>query len=73
MRNTREDPFAFEQFPETATCAVCGTNDEGKCVLVPIDGTSDGSISEAMPVHLGCAIPTNANKMARVLYVRFKE
>ena len=39
MRNTREDPFAFEQFPETATCPVCGTNDEGKCVLVPIDGT----------------------------------
>jgi hypothetical protein len=60
----------FERFPDTDICRVCGTNREGKCVLVGIDGTSDGRIQEAIPLHLECAVATNYNAGLGIIYRR---
>lgn len=67
-RQVGEKPRTFETFPEDSICPVCKTSDDGECVLVSIDGTSDGSICEAQPFHLGCAIATNYNKKAATIY-----
>ena len=56
-RLVRPDPPSFEHFPEKAKCPICGTNEDGRCVLIPIAGTSDDGICEAKPIHLACAIP----------------
>ena len=58
----------FDHFPKEAICPICGTSEDEKCILVQIDETSDGSISEAQPVHLDCALVTNYNKDAGVMY-----
>jgi hypothetical protein len=44
----------FEGFNKSGTCPICGTNKDGKAVLITIDGTGDGRIAEAMQVHLDC-------------------
>ena len=54
--------ITFDHFPEDKKCVVCGTNEDDKCVLVMTDGTGDGSIAKAEPVHLGCAVATNYNR-----------
>ena len=72
-RDTRPLPFWFEQFPENKLCPVCLTNDQGATVLIPIDGTSDGSISQATPVHLTCAIPKHHYRELKILYRRCQE
>lgn len=46
----------FDNFPDHATCPLCGTNENKKCFLIPIDGTEDGNISEAQPTHLDCLL-----------------
>jgi hypothetical protein len=56
-RAFRGGPWTFDSFPEGSICPVCGTNDDGAWVLIPISGTSDGDVSEAQPFHLACAIP----------------
>ena len=66
-------PRTFEQFPEDVTCPVCQTNDQGQCVLVQIDGTGDGNIAEAVPVHLACAVASNFRREIGVLYRRVRE
>jgi len=48
----------FEAFPEEATCPICKTNNSGQCTLIPIDGTQDGNIMEAQPVHVTCMMDT---------------
>ncbi len=58
----RPELRTFEKFPQDKECPVCKTSDDDKCVLIAIDGTSDGSICEGQPVHLACAIATNYNK-----------
>lgn len=58
----------FDHFPKDKKCVVCGTNEDDQCVLVMIDGTGDGSISEAEPVHLGCAVATNYKREMGLLY-----
>lgn len=45
---------AFKHFNNSSNCPICGKNNDGEAVLLPIDDTSDGSISEAMQVHLEC-------------------
>lgn len=69
-RNKRPEPRTFEHFPDTSQCPVCGTNDDGPAVLVPIDGTDDDGICEAACVHLDCCIPTNFNRNAGLMYLR---
>ena len=60
----------FEHFPQDEICPMCGTNEDKKCVLIPIDGTSDGSICEAIPVHAECARKGDLrfNRGANVFY-----
>jgi hypothetical protein len=60
----------FESFPVHDICPVCRTNNDGECVLVGIDGTGDGNIVEAIPVHLVCAVATNYNRSVGILYRR---
>ena len=56
----------FEHFPETATCPLCGTSEDGECVLIPIDDTADGSICEAKPVHAECVSSDRMRYSAKV-------
>ena len=45
----------FDHFPsDHAICPACKTNDDKPCVLLPIDGTEDGNICRAQPVHAEC-------------------
>ena len=44
----------FDKFPKKSKCPICSTSNSGKCVLIPIAGTQEDGISEAMPVHLDC-------------------
>ena len=48
------EPRVFEHFPIGKECPVCGTNKDGWSALVPIDGTTEGGICEAIPVHTAC-------------------
>ena len=66
--NERTKLKTFEHFPDNKKCVVCGTNEDDQCVLVMIDGTGDGSIAEAEPVHLACAVSTNYKKDMGLLY-----
>lgn len=45
----------FKNFPQDATCPICGTNENGECFLMPIDGTERGNFCEAVPTHRICA------------------
>lgn len=44
----------FKRFPQDKTCPICKTSKDSECFLMPISGTSDGSICEAQPVHREC-------------------
>ncbi len=44
----------FTHFPDSAVCPLCGTADDKECTLVIIDGTGNGNIAEAQPVHIEC-------------------
>lgn len=44
----------FTKFPEQGTCPICGTNRDGECFLLPIDGTDKDNICEAQPTHTDC-------------------
>ena len=44
----------FKHFPEDLICPICDTNNDKECCLIPIDGTADGNICEAQPVHVDC-------------------
>jgi hypothetical protein len=56
QRMVRPDPRTFTSFPPDAKCPICGTNDDGKTVLVQIAGTAKDGIAEAKPMHLACAV-----------------
>jgi len=44
----------FEQFNQTTKCKICGTNKEGKAVLIPkYETQKDGNV-ECEQVHLEC-------------------
>ncbi|HUU32877.1 MAG TPA: hypothetical protein VMW48_02375 [Vicinamibacterales bacterium] len=48
-------PGVFPKFSVGGTaCPLCNTDADKPCILVPIDGTQDGSCCEAMPVHVEC-------------------
>lgn len=53
-RPWRDDPNIDCHFPAEAICPVCGTNDDGRCVLIPIVEGQKGSLVEAAPMHLAC-------------------
>ena len=58
----------FEHFPDTTECPVCHTNKDGECVLIPVDGTEDGSIEQAKPVHVECLTGFRMNVNVGVIY-----
>ncbi len=64
----RNEIRQFEHFPKEDVCVVCGDNRDAPCVLVVIDGTEEGNIAQAKPVHVSCAVATNFNKDLGVLY-----
>ena len=57
----------FKQINEAGKCLICGKNDEGEVVLVPIDGTAEGHNEQAEQVHLKC-IDLRYNKEVNALY-----
>ena len=44
----------FDHFPKDSICKLCGTNDDKECILVPVQGTEEDGICEAIPVHIDC-------------------
>lgn len=52
---------------------MCGDSHDAETVLISIDGTGDGRIAEAVPVHLECAVATNYNRSVGVIYRRVKD
>ena len=66
----RQKPKTFPNFPEDKPCPVCGTTVNGECLLVPIDNTYEGNITEAAVVHLWCALATHYHKDMGLLYTR---
>lgn len=60
----------FLEFPEDKICPICNKKENDYCVLIGIDGTGNGSIEEAQPVHLHCLINSNLryNKEVNVIY-----
>lgn len=59
----------FKNFPQEATCPICGKNTNSECILAPIDDTDRGNLCEATPVHVECIL-SNArhNKNVGVIY-----
>ena len=53
-------------------CLICGTSKAGECFLAPQDGTSDGNIEEAQPIHLECVTGLRYNKELNMLYYKME-
>jgi len=65
----------FDTYNKTMgdVCPICGTNDEGKVVLVGIDGTQEGNNIEARQYHVSCISLTEMPyKDARLLSMLFE-
>lgn len=69
-RELTPPPRTFEEFPVSSTCPVCGTNNNGLTVLVPIDDTEEGNLVQCVPVHLACAVAQGYSLRAGLLYTR---
>ncbi len=67
----------WERFPDGRTCPACGTGEASPCVLVPVDGTRDDGITEAVAVHTSCLdarfVDFRLNRESGVLYRRIAE
>ena len=46
--------MTFEHFPDDKLCPICKLSRDLPCILVPIDGTEEGNIEQANPVHALC-------------------
>lgn len=44
----------FDHYPEQQPCPLCGTSEDVPCILIGMDGTIEGDIEKAMPVHVRC-------------------
>jgi len=65
----------FEHCPPGSSCFLCGKNTDTPCVLIGVDGTSDGSIEEAQPIHLRCLMDSKnwrINRGMAVIYGKRK-
>jgi hypothetical protein len=64
----------FAHFPRGgyrfAVCPICKTFDDKPCLLIPVDGTNDGSIVQAAPVHVECLDGFRFNREFNVIYLR---
>lgn len=64
----------FKGFPTEDVCSICGTNDQGECVLAALDGTQEDNIAQAVPLHLKCIELriTRPRNGEQILYQRFE-
>jgi len=46
----------FDELGDGKICPICGQHDGGKVALVRIEGTDDGHICQAIPVHVDCLV-----------------
>lgn len=62
----------FEHFPQESKCPLCGESTDKPCTLIGIDGTSDGSIEKAIPVHVECLHEAEyrINQKVGIIYTR---
>lgn len=63
----------FTHFPEDKSCPLCGDNRDLECTLIQIQGTEEGRICQAMPVHVACLADPKywlVNKEVGVVYAR---
>jgi len=45
----------FDHFnPDGEPCPICGKRDGTPAVLIPVDGTEEDGIIQAVQVHVGC-------------------
>lgn len=44
----------FDNVNKEGKCLICGRNDSGKVILVPVSGTSVGITQEAKYMHVKC-------------------
>ena len=44
----------FKKFNTSTKCPICGTNKEGKAILIPVSGTEEDGNVECKQVHLKC-------------------
>lgn len=51
--------ITFDHFPEGKICKLCGTGEDKKCTLIPIDGTESGGNVQAEVVHVECIAKMN--------------
>jgi len=53
----------FKHMPQSSICPVCKVEgDTSSCYLIPIAGTVDGNIEEALAVHTKCISEIMAEK-----------
>lgn len=57
----------FENFPQDKECPICNSNHNSECWLMLVDGTGDGNICVAVPVHVEC---TGRYMIGRMRYNR---
>jgi hypothetical protein len=58
----------FKHFNQSgAPCPICGTVDDKPPVLVPIYGTEDDGICEALQIHLDCINLTAYRENGRII------
>ena len=62
----------FDDMGEGIKCIICGTSKPGKTILIGKDGTQDGKIEEAVPVHLDC-IELRYSEEAGLIYQKVGE
>jgi len=65
MKELIKDLRVFDHYPESSSCFFCGTKEDSPCVLIEVDGTGDGRICEAEPVHLKCIMDARKWRMNR--------
>lgn len=53
----------FTNFPEDRVCPICKTNEDKECWLIPLDGTQEGNIEQARPIHVECTGEKLAGRM----------
>lgn len=71
--NMVQKPHTFEHFPVDDVCPMCGTSEDTECLLLIVDGTREGTIAEAVPCHLWCAVATNFSRNVNIAYRRSDE
>ena len=64
----------FPNFPKDTKCPICGTNEDKKCFLLPIDNAQNKNICEVQPTHVDCVkLETfRLNKECKLIYRKIK-